>query len=162
MKKIATLSILVALSTSAFAVKVGYVNSQELFQKYSQTKVITENLTKEKQKIEADLQKKEIELQKLQVELQNKNVTEAEKKDFENKVTAFQKLVRDSQMKLSAEESKKMQEIERNINLSIQNVARSGKYDYVLEQGAIKFGGENITPKVLQVMESTKKVDNKK
>ena len=131
MKKIAIMAMLAAVSTSAFALKVGYVNSQELFTKYSQTKIIRDTLTKEKQDLEGTLQKKEIELQKLQVELQGKgkDVTEAEKKAFEEKVTAFQKLVRDSQAKLSNEEAKKMQEIDRLINISIQNVARSEKYD---------------------------------
>ncbi|MGL5000011.1 MAG: OmpH family outer membrane protein [Cetobacterium sp.] len=161
MKKIALIGMLAALSTSAFALKVGYVNSQELFAKYSQTKTVRDTLTKEKQTLEASLQKQEIDLQKLQVELQGKGskVTDAEKKSFEGKVTAFQKLVRESQAKLSNEEAKKMQEIDRLINISIQNVARSEKYDYVLEQGAIKFGGENLTPKVLNVMEKSKKIN---
>lgn len=161
MKKLSIIAILATLSTSAFALKVGYVNSQELFAKYSQTQVIRDNLTKEKQSLETTLQKQEIELQKLQVELQGKgqSVTEAEKKAFEDKVAKFQKEVRDSQTKLSNEEAKKMQEIDRLINISIQNVARTDKYDYVLEQGAIKFGGENITPKVLQVMEKSKKIN---
>ena len=52
MKKIAIIAMLAAVSTSAFALKVGYVNSQELFAKYSQTKVIRDNLTKEKQTLE--------------------------------------------------------------------------------------------------------------
>ncbi|WP_297596412.1 OmpH family outer membrane protein [uncultured Cetobacterium sp.] len=164
MKKITMIAMLAALSTSAFALKVGYVNSQELFAKYSQTKILRDNLTKEKQKLESTLQKQEIELQKLQVELQGKgkDVTETEKKAFEDKVSAFQKSVRESQTKLSNEEAKKMQEIDRLINISIQNVAKSERYDYVLEQGAIKFGGENITPKVLNVMEKSKKIDTKK
>lgn len=163
MKKLALIAMLGALSTSAFAIKVGYVNTQELFGRYSQTKTLRANLTKEKQKLETSLQKKEIELQKLQVELKGKGAaaTDAEKKAFETKVTAFQKLVRDSQMKLSSEENKKMQEIDRLINISIQNVARSGKYDYVFEQGAVKFGGQNITPKVLEVMEKSKKISTK-
>nr|WP_307774894.1 OmpH family outer membrane protein [uncultured Cetobacterium sp.] len=163
MKKLSMLAILATLSTSAFALKVGYVNTQELFGRYSQTKVVRENLNTQKKKMETDLQKQEVELQKLQVELQSKGskVTPDEKKAFENKVAAFQKKVRESQMKLSGEENKKMQEIDRLINISIQNVARSGKYDYVLEQGAIKFGGENITPKVLEVMEKSKKISTK-
>lgn len=163
MKKIALIAMLGALSTSAFAIKVGYVNTQELFGRYSQTKILRTNLTKEKQNLESSLQKKEIDLQKLKVELQGKGekVTEAEKKSFDAKVNAFQKLVRDSQIKLSSEENKKMQEIDRLINISIQNVARSGKYDYVFEQGAVKFGGQNITPKVLEVMENSKKISTK-
>lgn len=161
MKKISAIAMLVALSTSALAVKIGYVNSQELFAKYSQTKVIREKLTTKKKELETKLKKQEVELQKLQIELQGKgkNATEADKKAFQSKVSAFQKMVRESQMKLSREENKKMSEVERLIEMSIKNVAVADKYNYVLEQGAVKFGGENLTPKVLKIMEKSKKID---
>ncbi|MEG0729688.1 MAG: OmpH family outer membrane protein, partial [Cetobacterium sp.] len=154
MKRISVLLIGLALSSSAFAVKMGYVNSQELFSKYSQTKIIQENLNKEKSRLENELKQKEISLQKMQVELQGKGAaaTEQEKKSFQAKVDEFQKLVRDSQTKLNKEEMTRLQEVERLINTAVQNVAKTDKYDYVLEQGAVKYGGENITEKVLQVM----------
>ncbi|MBC2856586.1 MAG: OmpH family outer membrane protein [Cetobacterium sp.] len=160
MKRISVLLIGLALSSSAFAVKMGYVNSQELFSKYSQTKIIQENLNKEKSRLENELKQKEISLQKMQVELQGKGAaaTEQEKKSFQAKVDEFQKLVRDSQTKLNKEEMTRLQEVERLINTAVQNVAKTDKYDYVLEQGAVKYGGENITEKVLQVMEKTKKI----
>lgn len=161
MKKMLLLATLAAMSTSAFAIKIGYVSSQELFSRYSQTKVLRDNLNKEKVALESKLQKEEIDLQKMQVELQAKGtkVTDAEKKKFDDKVKSFQKLVAESQGKLSEQEGKKMQEIDRLITISIQNVAKSKKYDYVLEQGAIKFGGENITDEVLKVMEKSKKIN---
>lgn len=95
MKRISVLLIGLALSSSAFAVKMGYVNSQELFSKYSQTKIIQENLNKEKSRLENELKQKEISLQKMQVELQGKGAaaTEQEKKSFQAKVDEFQKLV---------------------------------------------------------------------
>lgn len=160
MKKLMAVALLATLSVSALGAKVGYVNTQELFGRYSQTKVIRDNLVKEQKRLEGELQKKEIELQKLQVELQGKGdkVTEQERKDFDKKVADLKKMFQDSQLKLSQEENARMGEIERLIDISIQNVAKRDKYDYVLEQGAVKFGGDNLTSKVLEVMEKSKKV----
>ncbi|SJZ34955.1 periplasmic chaperone for outer membrane proteins Skp [Cetobacterium ceti] len=160
MKKISMLLLGLTVASSAFAMKVGYVNSQELFSNYTQTKIIQNNLNKQKSRLENEIKEKEVNLQKLQVELQAKGAqaTEAQKKAFQNKVDEFQKLVRDSQTKLNREEMSRLQEIDRIMNGAIQNVAKKGGYEYVFEQGAMKFGGDNLTPKVLQVMEQTKKL----
>ena len=83
-------------------------------------------------------------------------VTDAEKKNFENKVKALDKFVRDSQMKLEKERSARLQEVESTMRKAIDKVAKADKYDYVLEAGAVKFGGTDITAKVLQEMEKTK------
>ena len=47
MKKLSVLALAAVMSVSAFADKVGVVNTQELFFKYSKTKVIEENLKKQ-------------------------------------------------------------------------------------------------------------------
>lgn len=159
MKKLAMLALVAAMSTSALAVKIGYVSSEDVFRQYSRTKVLQENLTKEKEKLEGEIKKKEVTLQKMQVELQAKGnaVTDAEKKKFQTEVESFQKFVRDSQTKLGKEEMARLQEIEKSLNDAIANVAKAGKYDYVLEAGAVKFGGEDITPKVLAEIEKNSK-----
>ena len=41
-------------------------------------------------------------------------------------------------------------------NKAVQAVAAEGKYDYVLERGAVLLGGEDITDKVIKKMEATK------
>ena len=100
MKKLSVLALAAVMSASAFATKVGVVNSQELFYKYSKTKVIEQNLKKQGASLDNTLNQKQVELKKLQLELQSKGekVTDAEKKNFENKVKALDKFVRDSQM----------------------------------------------------------------
>jgi outer membrane protein len=160
MKKLTTLILGLTLATSAFAVKVGYVNSQELFQRYSQTQVVQNKLNTEKNKLENEIKQKEIALQKLQVEMQAKGdqATEAERKNFQTQIENFQNFVKDAQTKLSKEEYDSFQKIERTMNIAIQNVAKTDKYEYVFEAGAIKFGGDNITDKVLKTMESTTQV----
>lgn len=159
MKKLAVVALMAAMSVSALATKIGVVNTEEVFQKYSQTKVLQGNLNKEKSRLEGEIKAKELVLQKMQVELQGKGnaVTAADKQKFQTEVENFQKFVKDAQVKLSKEERTRLQEIERTINASVTKIAKNEKYDYVLEAGALKYGGENITAKVLADMESAKK-----
>ncbi len=155
------ITLLGVASTMSLAAKIGFVDSQELFMKYSQTKVLRENLTKEKKKLEDALKKQEIELQKLRVDLEGKGnkVTDKERKAFEDKVEKFKKSVNESQQKLSSEELKKMQEVERLITVSIKTVAKNEKCDYVFEKGVVRFGGVDLTQKVLNTMEKSKKIN---
>lgn len=160
MKKLTILAILATLSTSAFAMKIGYVNSQALLFNSAQGKSARVSLEQKQKSLENKLKAKEEEINKLKAELQSKgnNITEQDKKNFNDKVSAFQKMVRDSQTELNKEENRQMQSINGLINRSIQNVARTGGYDYILEQGALRYGGENVTPKVLEVMNKTVKI----
>ncbi len=206
MKKILVPVMALVLSASAFAVKIGYVNSEEAFSKFSQTRVVQENLNKEKTRLENEIKQKDVALHKAQLELQSKGskvtdkekkefenqvktfqkfiqdsqtklskeeftrfkaqlelqskgskVTDKEKKEFENQVKTFQKFIQDSQTKLSKEEFTRFQAIEVTLNKAIDEVAKSGKYDYILEAGAVKFGGENVTTQVITTMEKIKK-----
>lgn len=158
MKKLSILALATVMSATAFAEKIGVVNTQELFYKYSKTKVIEQNLKKQGASLENTINQKQVELKKLQLELQAKGdkITDTEKKSFETKVKALDKLVRDSQMKMDKERNTRLQEVERTMKNAIDKVAKSDKYDYVLEAGAVKFGGTDITAKVLQEMEKTK------
>ena len=158
MKKLSILAFATVMSATAFAEKIGVVNTQELFYKYSKTKVIEQNLKKQGASLENTINQKQVELKKLQLELQAKGdkITDTEKKSFETKVKALDKLVRDSQMKMDKERNTRLQEVERTMKNAIDKVAKSDKYDYVLEAGAVKFGGTDITAKVLQEMEKTK------
>lgn len=158
MKKLSVLALAAVMSASAFAAKVGVVNTQELFYKYSKTKVIEQNLKKQGASLDNTLNQKQVELKKLQLELQAKGskVTDAEKKAFEDKVKALDKFVRDAQMKLEKERNTRLQEVENTMKNAINKVAKADKCDYVLEAGAVKFGGTDITAKVLQEMEKSK------
>ena len=158
MKKLMITAAAILMSASVFAEKIGYVNSQEAFMKYSKTKVVQENLVKQKDKLENQIREKEVVLQKAQLELQSKGkkVTKEEKQNFQKKVDSFQKFVRDSETKLSKEQFTRMQEIDATMNKAIKTVAKDGKYDYILEAGALKYGGTDITGDVLKEMEKTK------
>lgn len=159
MKKLTLSLMALAMSANLFAGKIGYVNSQEAFEKYSQTRVIQANLDKEKDRLENEIKTKEVALQKTQLELQSKGdkLTDKEKADFQKKVEEFQKFIRDSQTKLSKEEFARMQEINKVMNNAISKVAKNGNYELILEAGAVRAGGVDVTAEVLKEMESSKK-----
>ena len=158
MRKMMITAVALLASVSVFADKVGFVNSQEAFMKYSKTQTIQENLAKEKERLENQIKQKEVVLQKSQLELQSKGdkLTDKEKQAFQKQVDEFQKFVRDSQTKLSKEEYSRMQEIDKTMSKAIHSVAKSGKYDYILEAGAVRYGGTDVTSAVIKEMEKTK------
>lgn len=158
MKKLALMALVATMSVQALATKVGVVNTQELFYKYSKTRAMEENLKKQTSSLDNTLKQKQVELQKMELELKAKGtkVTDKEKKAFEDKIKMLEKFVKDSQIKLNKERATRMAEIEKVMQNAIDKVAKSEKADYVLEAGAVKFGGTDITSKVLAEMEKSK------
>lgn len=150
------LGLVSALSVSAFAEKIAVVNTQEVIGKYSGTKTAGATLDKEMQKVENEINQRQVALQKEEVALQAKGskLTDAEKKAFEAKVQDFYKYVNTSKQNIAKLEQDKMGVIFDKANKAVQAVAAEGKYDYVLDQGVVLVGGENITDKVIKKMES--------
>ena len=148
----------VLLATSAFADKVGVVDSQRAFFQFSETKKAQQALEGQAKKVENEARQKEVALQKEFVSLQAKGdkLTDAEKKAFEKKSQDFQSFLNASQDKLNKEQMTKLKRIEDIYEKAVKKVAADGKYDYVFEADALKVGGEDITDKVLKQMEALK------
>ena len=148
----------VLLATSAFADKVGVVDSQRAFFQFSETKKAQQALEGQAKKVENEARQKEVALQKEFVSLQAKGdkLTDAEKKAFEKKSQDFQAFLNASQDKLNKEQMTKLKRIEDIYEKAVKKVAAEGKYDYVFEADALKVGGEDITDKVLKKMEALK------
>lgn len=157
MKKIlAVASILMA--TSAFAEKIGVINTQGVVANYSETKKAQQSLETQAKKFQNDARQREVNLEKEQVALQAKGdkLTDAEKKAFEKRVQDFQTFIQTSQEKLAKEEFDKMSKINQTLVKAVEKVAKDGKYDYILDGGAVIFGGEDVSEKVLKAMEASK------
>ena len=148
----------VLLATTAFAEKIGVVDSQKAFFEFSETKKAQQALEGQAKKVENEARQKEVALQKEFVSLQAKGdkLTDAEKKAFEKKSQDFQAFLNASQDKLNKEQMTKLKRIEDIYEKAVKKVAAEGKYDYVFEADALKVGGEDITDKVLKQMEALK------
>lgn len=148
----------VLLATSAFADKIGVVDSQKAFFQFSETKKAQQALEGQAKKVENEARQREVALQKEFVSLQAKGdkLTDAEKKAFEKKSQDFQSFLNASQNNLNKEQMTKLKRIEDIYEKAVKKVAAEGKYDYVFEADALKVGGEDITDKVLKQMEALK------
>ena len=148
----------VLLATTAFAEKIGVVDSQKAFFQFSETKKAQQALEGQAKKVENEARQKEVALQKEFVSLQAKGdkLTDAEKKAFEKKSQDFQSFLNASQNNLNKEQMTKLKRIEDIYEKAVKKVAADGKYDYVFEAEALKVGGEDITDKVLKQMEALK------
>ena len=148
----------VLLATSAFADKIGVVDSQKAFFQFSETKKAQQALEGQAKKVENEARQKEVAVQKECVSLQAKGdkLTDAEKKAFEKKSQDFQSFLNASQNNLNKEQMTKLKRIEDIYEKAVKKVAADGKYDYVFEAEALKVGGEDITDKVLKQMEALK------
>ena len=148
----------VLLATSAFADKIGVVDSQKAFFQFSETKKAQQALEGQAKKVENEARQREVALQKEFVSLQAKGdkLTDAEKKAFEKKSQDFQSFLNASQNYLNKEQMTKLKRIEDIYEKAVKKVAADGKYDYVFEAEALKVGGEDITDKVLKQMEALK------
>ena len=148
----------VLLATSAFAEKIGVVDSQKAFFQFSETKKAQQALEGQAKKVENEARQKEVALQKEFVSLQAKGdkLTDAEKKAFEKKSQDFQSFLNASQDKLNKEQMTKLKRIEDIYEKAVKKVAAEGKYDYVFEADALKVGGEDITDRVIKEMEALK------
>ena len=148
----------ILLATTAFAEKIGVVDSQKAFFQFSETKKAQQALEGQAKKVENEARQKEVALQKEFVSLQAKGdkLTDAEKKAFEKKSQDFQSFLNASQDNLNKEQMTKLKRIEDIYEKAVKKVAAEGKYDYVFEADALKVGGEDITDKVLKQMEALK------
>ncbi|MDO4690830.1 MAG: OmpH family outer membrane protein [Fusobacterium sp.] len=157
MKKLLTV-VAVLMATSAFAEKIGVLNSQAVVANFSETKKAQQSLETQAKKFENEARQKEVNLEKEQVALQAKGdkLTEAEKKAFEKKVKDFQTFLQGAQEKLAKEEFDKMKKINDTLVKAVNKIAKEGKYDYILEGGAVIYGGEDVSDKVLKAMEASK------
>lgn len=148
----------VLLATSAFAEKIGVVDTQRVVSQFSVTKAAQKDLEGQVKRLENEAKTREVTLQKEFVALQAKGdkLTDAEKKAFEKKAEAFDNFLNSSQQKLNEQQIQKLKSIETVYNKAIQKIATEGKFDYILEADAVKIGGEDVTDRVLKAMEASK------
>jgi len=160
MKKLLVLLMATIMSVSIFAEKIGTVNTQEIFQSYSKTKAVQVKLEKEKTKLEGQLQVKAKKIEQVAQDLNAKGdkVTEAEKDKFQKQQEDFAKERQALQNKLGKMEYDEMSAIRKDIESAINQVAKKGKYDVIIQKGAVLYGGKDITAEVLKTLENSKKI----
>jgi len=145
--------------------KFGYIDSEEIFQKYEGTKEAQERFNKEVAKWEqaASEQQKDITELKEQLEKQSLLLSSERKKELETqlqeKVQAYQKFVQ-GKFGQEGEALKKNSELTKpivdKINKIIDRIAKEEKYDFIFDAraGGIVFAKKpyDLTARVLELL----------
>jgi outer membrane protein len=145
--------------------KFGYIDSEDIFQKYEGTKEAQERFNREVAKWEqsASEQQKDITELKEQLEKQSLLLSSERKKELETqlqeKVASYQKFVQ-SKFGQEGEALKKNTELTKpivdKINKIIDRIAKEEKYDFIFDAraGGIVFAkkGYDLTARVLELL----------
>ncbi len=161
MKKILLIASLIALPFTSFAqeVKIGFVNTQEIFSVYPPVKEAQTQLETESKKIEDQLLKMNEEGQKKLEEYQKMaeqpNPDEAILRDKETELQALQMRISNYQKQAREQLQRKQESLMMPINKAVKDaidaVSAEGGYTYVLDEQVLLFHSskaENLTSSV--------------
>jgi outer membrane protein len=151
----------VAMVASAEA-KIGVVDTAKVVKEYEKTKDAQQRLEKDLEDKKAELKKMSDELEKEKTDLDRQKGIVSEKKyktlseGYENKKDVFQEKYRETQTMLMNKQRTLMEGIVNDIKDIVAEIAKSDKYDMVLDKETVLFGGADITYKVLDRLNKKK------
>ena len=163
MKKFIMLVAGVIMSLNVLAGTVGYVDLQDLLDKYPETKKTQDYLEKKKKDLQIVLDAEKTKINDKSEELKKKGdkATKAEKDELEKTKTEFQKKFETMQANLEQLQYTMYDKLYSDINVAIQEIAKEKKLDIVVNKTAIYYGGEDITEDVLKFLAGVQKIDLK-
>lgn len=142
--------------------KIAYVDVAKVFDEYKGTE-------KSKKDLERDfkLKQKEIQDERENIEKSRKEFDEQKlilskdkaiekESEIKSKIETLQKNVEDAKLELAKKEKKLTDEIVLEIYSVVKQIATKENYDYVFEKNSLLFGGENITEKVIKILNERK------
>lgn len=143
LKILPALVFLLILSGSAEAIKVGTVDSNKVLQEYPAAQKMLQDLAT----AEADLNKKIVDKRTAIDNAKKANKTETE---IQMMAEQMRLEIEPQARKLEDDTNKRSEEIENNIKLAIDAVAKENKYDVIMIKEAVLFGGTDVSDVVLK------------
>lgn len=147
---------------SALALKIGIVDQAEVVQKYDKTKASQERLEKEFADKSEELKKMNEKLAKQQEELQSKKGIVAQKQynsmqsKFEDDQDAFREKYKDVQASFIKKKRDLMESILNDVKAAAAQIAKSEKYDLIIDKEVALYGGDDLTYRVLDQLNRKK------
>ncbi|MCE5300890.1 MAG: OmpH family outer membrane protein, partial [Spirochaetia bacterium] len=136
-----------AFTAGAFALNVGYVDIEKVFNQYQGTKTAKEKLQKEVEKEQKNIEKEKNDLIKLKKDLDNKKLVldkdkvAAQEKELQDKLTSLQEKAMKIQQDLLNQEKELTANIVDEIRSIVQKLAKEKNYDMVFEKSMLLYGG---------------------
>jgi len=161
MKKIMVVvmtALFLSVTAGAFAMNVGYVDIEKVFNQYSGTKKAKEKLQGELEKEQKKIEEKKAEILKLKDDLEKKasvlekSKVDAKKMELQTKLEKLQSDAMEIQQKLLGQEKEMTANIIEEIRVIVKKIAEEKKYEMVFEKNLLLYGGDDITPFVVKRM----------
>ncbi len=123
--------------------KVGTVNSNKVIQSYPKAQRLMQDLAKSESDLNKKILEKKTALEKAKAE--NKTQTELQMMAEQMRLE-----IEPEAKKLEADSNKRSEEIETSIKQALDSVAKENKYDLVLIEEAVLYGGTDISDLILK------------
>lgn len=142
--------------------KIAYVDVAKVFDEYKGTEKSKKDLERDfklkQSEIEVEREsieklKKEFDEQKLILSKEKANEKENE---IQKKIKVLQKHADEAKLELVKKEKKLTDEIVNEIYGVVKEIATRESYNYVFEKNSLLFGGDNITDKVIKILNKNK------
>jgi outer membrane protein len=159
MKKLTLVFVLTAffaLTAHVYALNVGYVDIEKVFDQYEGTKKAKEKLKKEVDAQQASLEKETNSIKKTMDDLDkkasimDKKELQKQKDDLQDRYEKLKMKTVEVQQTLMTKEKEMTSNLVEEIRAIIVKIAKDKKYDYVFEKSMLLFGGEDITYLVIK------------
>ncbi|OQX54140.1 MAG: hypothetical protein B5M48_01585 [Candidatus Omnitrophica bacterium 4484_213] len=151
MKKVVLLlSIIFLLGIGQIAlsaeVKIGYVDVEEVFNSHKKTEELNNKLQADQKETKKETEKRMKEIERLREEskLLSEKAKKKKEKVIEQKTKELQDFVLRTRQNLLEERNKMMKEILGDIDKVIQQKAKEGSYDLILDSHVLLYGSEGL------------------
>lgn len=141
-----------------YALKVGYVDIEKVFNQYSGTKKAKSKLQSKLEAEQKKIDKSKQDILKMKQDLDkqktilDKNKLKEKEDELQAKLEKLQAEALEIQQKLLSEEKELTANIVEEIRAIVQKIAKEKEFDYVFEKNLLLYGGEDITYLVLKKM----------
>lgn len=144
-QSVLTIGLIVSLVAPCQAVdlKVGTINSNKIIQSYPKSQKLMQDLAK----LESDLNKKILEKKAALEKAKSENKTQTE---LQMMAEQMRLEIEPEAKKLETDSNARSEEVENNIKLAIETVAKENKFDLILTEEAVLFGGTDVSDLVLK------------
>jgi outer membrane protein len=145
-----------AFTSHLYALSVGYVDIEKVFNQYEGTKKAKDKLQKEVQVEQASIEKEKDDIKKAiddldkKSSIMDKKELSKQKNELQDRAEKLQAKMMDIQQKLMSKEKEMTADLVDEIRAIIVKIAKDKKYDYVFEKSMLLFGGEDITYLVIK------------
>jgi outer membrane protein len=147
-----TLVALLATSSVAQEIKIGYVDLQRALNDSESGKRAKERFKKEVDRLQVDLQKQKEDLETLKTQLEKKALVMKEEerrnleKDYQRKLRDFERNYKDSQGELQLQDNELTAELLRELQKVIEEYGRERGYTVILERSSssVLYGAADV------------------